>query len=177
MMDKAKKSKYIVLLISFLTLILFGCESDNRAEENYEEAVLDYQSKTDIEVIDSLKVEEYVMILYEDDEGYGIEYTYLDKDNASLKSQSRYKFDKENTALTAKVFGTELHDFVVMLVNDVNILENVSEMTIQIGDYQFTYKLSDVQNSYFIEVPIHLEEIKNPKITLYDQGGNILPSK
>lgn len=121
-----KPFKNILILVLILSFLLIGCNNNLIKEEDIKE----YEQQKKVIVLENYISSNNLILLYENENQYVIDYCYKDGKEKSIQSISRYNFktNKEDK-IVFKCFGTENEDFVIIIFKDDRIFNNTKKYT------------------------------------------------
>lgn len=156
-----KKILFITIIIS-ISLLTLACSNDI----DLDQTVSHYEETQNITVLDYHTPSSDYIILYEAEDHYGVDYTYLQTDD--LKSKSKYEWDKNKDDATYKLFATETDSYVIILLHQGQLSEQVVRAEITIGDQVIPYVFKEHRLGYLIHIDVAVDELKEPIVILYD---------
>ncbi len=169
-----------VLLISVFPFLLAGCNSADSIEQGYiqdtvkEKDIRDNDEQKNVNVLESYVSNGNIILLYENDNQYVVDYCYRNREDNSINSISRYSFKANNTGdkIVFKCFGTENEDFVIIIFKNDEIFNNTKRIHIKLEDIEFDHVIDSDSKEMIIKFPERPDKLRDPAIILYDNDGN-----
>lgn len=172
-MIKKGTSMVIVLVLIF---ILAGCASTKVINEvvTEEDYIAGYEIENQIDILQKYSEEDSVILLYEKDEQYVIDYCYKYnvEDEISISKYS-WETQKENS-IESRGFGTEENDYIIVIFNDDEIFNKTKNIKISLEDISFEYEINNSTKANIIMMPERPKKLTTPEIVLYDIDGEII---
>lgn len=167
------KISRIILIIMLTCFLMISCQK--RISTISEEEIVEYTKMNDINLLSfNVSEEEYAVLLCESNDEYYVDYCQKNE-KSNITQVSRYNWEKNDDSFTAKVFGTNKCDYIIIILQEECLINETAKIHIKVDDINYDYILKENDtNCFIIQLPERPTTLVDPYIELFNIEDEIL---